>query len=413
MYKLSSSMRIRTAEESLVLARQVARTMGVTRVTDITWLDKIGMPVYAGIRPYAARGSLNVHNGKGLLASEAKIGAFMESIEFSLAEGKKHQHRIKKCQLKDVQASLPPGLPFSAFGTKMGITFSQDEEVNCVEATDIISGLTALIPAELIFHPVNLEGQRSFYGGTTTNGLCSGNSLIEAVVHGVCEVLERDVKSFDSLYHHSALVDISTEPEVVRLLRQKVEAAGLLLALRKTTNIWKLPFYSAFVLEPDIDSPISVADGYGLHPDAEIAAIRAITEAAQSRLTHIHGGRDDIVKRINFYQANSKLNEQEIVSDLRSTILSSDRITSFLNEEEFFSPPDTLDALWLGIKTRMADQDIHHCFVYELSPPGFPFSVARVVVPYAEFIESEMQRVGPRFLEAFRRKKLRFGCKDA
>lgn len=41
MYKLSSSMRIRTAEESLVLARQVARRMGVTRVTDITWLDKL------------------------------------------------------------------------------------------------------------------------------------------------------------------------------------------------------------------------------------------------------------------------------------------------------------------------------------------------------------------------------------
>ncbi|AHK19009.1 hypothetical protein BF17_06530 [Yersinia similis] len=405
MFRLSSSIRVRTAEESLVLAQQVARNMGVTRVTDITWLDKIGMPVFAGIRPYAAQGSLNVHNGKGLRPCEAKIGAFMESIEFSLAEGKKHQQNIRKYQLKDVQASLPPGLPFSSFGAKLGMTFLPEEEINCVEATDIISGVKSLIPAELVFHPVNLEGQRSFYGGTTTNGLCSGNSRLEAVVHGVCEVLERDIKSFDSIYHSSALVDMTTEPEVISQLRKQIEDAGLMLALRKTVNAFQLPFYSAFVLEPDADSAISVADGYGLHPVAEIAATRAVTEAAQSRLTHIHGGRDDIVKRIHFYQDHPELDEHSIVHNLRDKILSNDRMMPFFAASEHVSPPDSMDALWQVIKTRMATQGLSHCFVYELSPPDFPFSVVRVVLPYAEFIESDMKRVGPRFLEAFRHRK--------
>lgn len=405
MYRLSSSIRTRTAEDSLILADAIAEKMGVTRVTDITWLDKIGMPVYAGIRPFAAKGSLNVHNGKGMRPNEAKIGAFMESIEFSLAEGMKHQHEIKKYTLKEIQASLPAGLAFSSFGAKLGVTLTPEEEIYCVHATDIIGGGEALIPAELVFHPVNLAGQRSLYGGTTTNGLCSGNSKMEAAIHGVCEVLERDVKSFDIINDCSYLVDRNTEPEVIKALRKKIEDAGLMLALRKTPNEFNLPYFSAFVLEPDNQSPISIADGYGLHPVAEIAAIRAITEAAQSRLTHIHGGRDDIVKRIFFYQQNPHLDEEIIMNNIREKILNSEYITSFITPDEEGYVPESVEKLWHYIKEKMVSAGFHHCFVYELNPEGFPFSVLRVVVPKAEFIESEMKRIGPRFLAAFQRRE--------
>ena len=36
------------------------------------------------------------------------------------------------------------------------------------------------------------------------------------------------------------------------------------------------------------------AGGYGCHPNREIALLRALTEAAQSRLTAISGARDDL-----------------------------------------------------------------------------------------------------------------------
>ncbi|MEZ2576438.1 YcaO-like family protein [Buttiauxella ferragutiae] len=405
MYRLSSSIRTRSAEDSLILASTIAEEMGVTRVTDITWLDKIGVPVYAGIRPFAAKGSLNVHNGKGMRPNEAKIGAFMESIEFSLAEGMKHQQEIKKYNIQEIQNSLPPGLFFSSFGAKLGVTFTSDEEIYCVTATDIISGQKGLIPAELVFHPVNLSGQRSLYGGTTTNGLCSGNTKLEAAIHGVCEVLERDVKSFDIINNDSCLVDISTEPESIKALRKKIEDAGLVLALRKTNNEFNLPYFSAFILEPDNQNPISVADGYGFHPIAEIAATRAITEAAQSRLTHIHGGRDDIVKRIFYYQKNQHLDEKIIMDGIRKKILSPTKMASFIAADEEQYVPESVETLWHYIKEKMALAGFHHCFVYELSPEDFPFSVLRVVIPKAEFIESEMKRIGPRFLDAFQRRE--------
>lgn len=405
MYRLSSSVRTRTAEESLLLAKQVAKDMGVTRVTDITWLDKIGIPVYAGIRPYAATGSLNVHAGKGLRANEAKIGAFMESIEFSLAEGKKHNQHIKKHSLREVQSSLPKGLSFSSFGIKLGTRLTFEDEIYCVQATDFISKEDVLVPAELIFHPVILENKRSLFGGTTTNGLCSGNSKLEAIIHGVCEVLERDVKSFDILHDSSELVIRNTEPESIQSLRKKIEDAGLILSLRKTKNEFRLPYYSAFVLEPGDKDPISVADGYGLHPIAEIAAIRAVTEAVQSRLTHIHGGRDDIVKRMNFYRDNPDANEEVIMSNIRNQILSDHMICDFYDAGEKIPDITSVDMLWEIIKDRMAAAGMHNCFVYELNPQGFPFSIIRVVVPFAEFIESEMKKVGPRFAKKFEKYK--------
>jgi ribosomal protein S12 methylthiotransferase accessory factor len=72
--RLSSSLRSRSAEESLVIAESIALSRGVSRVVDTTWLDRIGIPVYSSIRPDGVKGTLCVHAGKGFTHAEAKIG---------------------------------------------------------------------------------------------------------------------------------------------------------------------------------------------------------------------------------------------------------------------------------------------------------------------------------------------------
>src|SRR5262249_22585260 len=84
--ELSSSLRTTPLAVTLARARARARALGITRVTDVTRLDRVGVPVYASIRPTAAPGSLCVNAGKGLHAQEAEVGAYMEAIEFALAE---------------------------------------------------------------------------------------------------------------------------------------------------------------------------------------------------------------------------------------------------------------------------------------------------------------------------------------
>jgi ribosomal protein S12 methylthiotransferase accessory factor len=56
------------------------RRMGVTRLADITGLDRIGIPVHNAIVPRSAD-ILSVYNGKGATAIESRTGAVMEAAE--------------------------------------------------------------------------------------------------------------------------------------------------------------------------------------------------------------------------------------------------------------------------------------------------------------------------------------------
>src|SRR5437016_3701638 len=83
---LGSSIRSRPVEMTLQAAADYAAVRGITRVTDITQLDRIGIPVCVSVRPGAAKGSLCVHAGKGLTPGEARASALMEAVEFAAAE---------------------------------------------------------------------------------------------------------------------------------------------------------------------------------------------------------------------------------------------------------------------------------------------------------------------------------------
>ena len=71
-------------EETLArLAPHLAR-MGITRVANITGLDRVGVPVVTVVRPNAR--SLAVSQGKGLTLAAAKVSAIMEAAELYHAE---------------------------------------------------------------------------------------------------------------------------------------------------------------------------------------------------------------------------------------------------------------------------------------------------------------------------------------
>ena len=57
---------------------------GITRIADLTRLDRVGLPVVQCVRPNAR--SLSVSQGKGLDLISAKVSALMESIETFHAE---------------------------------------------------------------------------------------------------------------------------------------------------------------------------------------------------------------------------------------------------------------------------------------------------------------------------------------
>src|SRR5215470_16020015 len=190
---MSSSLRAEPLRVTLAHAKALAHQLGISRVTDITRLDWVGVPVFASIRPDAQPGSLCVNAGKGIRVNEARVGAYMEAIEYAFAEFNRAALEVSVVPAQDVYKGPHGPQSILDFCPTMNAEIDLNEPIACVKAKDIRSGQTFLVPAELVFLPFphQLNGRRYF--GSNSNGLASGNSLLEATVHGVAEVIERDI----------------------------------------------------------------------------------------------------------------------------------------------------------------------------------------------------------------------------
>ncbi len=65
-------------EDTFLRVQSLMPAAGITRVADITSLDRIGIPVFSSIRPMAAKGAISVYNGKGATPAEARVSAMIE-----------------------------------------------------------------------------------------------------------------------------------------------------------------------------------------------------------------------------------------------------------------------------------------------------------------------------------------------
>lgn len=395
---LSSSVRVRSLAESLKMVEDIGPARGVARVVDTTWLDRVGVPVFAAIRPNGNEASLCVHAGKGLSTDEAKMGAFMEAIEFSFAEPDGNDLEWFLSSPDQIVESFNGQIKFIDFCPLMDRKICEDEVIAVVRAEEISVGICeVLVPAELVFHPFIPPKGVSLYG-TTTNGLASGNNLEEATVHGIAEVMERHVRSFEILDDRSALVDTSNAPSNVEKLLVKIERAGLSCFLRYTENEFGIPYFSAYVLESDECAPISVALGFGFHPIKEIAAVKAITEAVQGRLSHIHGGRDDIIDRVDFAVEVGREAELRAIRVLRELAMNSSHSIMFEAISEQTRSPLSIQNLREILLEGLRSAGLKHIVRVSLSPRDYPFSVVKIIIPGAEGFESNYRRLGPRLL---------------
>src|SRR5205085_10325227 len=95
---------------------------------------------------------------------------------------------------------------------------------------ELESGRECAIAAELIFYPAPDVGQSLF--GSSTNGLASGNSLLEATIQALLELIERDIWSFEFVRRASKLVEAASLPKDVREIVERAERNGLQLKVR-------------------------------------------------------------------------------------------------------------------------------------------------------------------------------------
>jgi YcaO-like protein with predicted kinase domain len=282
--------------ETLVRVTPLFDTFGITRIANVTGLDRIGIPVVVVCRPNAR--SSAVFHGKGIDMPAAKASGVMEAVEMWHAEYVELPLRFssftelsKRCRVVDV-AGLPR-LPDSEFRPALKILWA--------EGSDLIGGEPTWVPFEVI-HADGTEPAAPSAGcfASSTNGLASGNHILEATSHAICEIIERDATSLwnrmPAKERDKRRVDPGTVKDDTCLsVLDRFEQAELDVAVWDTTTDVGVAAFQCLAWDRTREIP-HVAYGAGCHPSRDVALLRALTEAAQVRTTYIVGSREDIYR---------------------------------------------------------------------------------------------------------------------
>ena len=104
---------------------------------------------------------------------------------------------------------------------RMNVGIKMDIPIPSVKALELNSRQELDVPAELAFTPFDQIEEKYF--GSHTNGLSSGNSITEATIHGILEVIERDAVSFQTFRDDSYLINSETLPASLKSILDKIE----------------------------------------------------------------------------------------------------------------------------------------------------------------------------------------------
>jgi YcaO-like protein with predicted kinase domain len=275
-------------EQTWRRVRPMLPRFGITRVADITRLDDIGLPVHLAYRPAGLTYAVSI--GFGATAAQSRVSAAMESIEAWHAENLR-----LPVSARAPAAALDLGYDVRALNLAPRSPLTPETVLDWVPGYGLLTGREILVPADFIrMDMTEPAGWRTALLRPTSNGLATGNTLAEAVLHGLHEVIERD--SITSYLRASAgqrrYVDpASCDNPLTRQIYDALRAAGCAVVACDITGPVGLPCFAAAIWSADV--PMRCG-GYGCQVDPGIALGRAMAEAVQSRMAAISGARDDI-----------------------------------------------------------------------------------------------------------------------
>jgi ribosomal protein S12 methylthiotransferase accessory factor len=252
-----------------------------------------------------------------------------------------------------------------------------------------------------VFLPYPPRKGRALPFGASSNGLASGNTVREATLHGLCELLERDIRSFQALRDTSSRIDLDSIEGPAAALVRAAREAGLELSVRSAGSVFGVPYFVAVLYDAEACSPHLVNAGFGCHPHRGVALVRAIAEAAQSRLSYIHGGRDDLYARHSRVARWSFAKRRAHVRRVAAREAAGPAIPLEAVPDLAARAP-TLEACEALVLERLDAAGIHDVYRVVLSRARDELHVVRVVVPRLEVFTDSLARVGPRLAEAGR-----------
>ncbi len=320
----------------------------------------------------------------------------MEAIEFALAEVGASEVDYCMKTARDILDGKSRPDAILDFCPALGSSIDIEDPIGCVQATNIHSGECSYVPAELVFLPCPREVSGPSYFGSNSNGLASGNTVDEATLHGLLEIIERDIRSFQSVKDTSALVRTNTLPQALQPTIQQLIERELTLNVRYMENIFGLPYFMAIISENNNPNPIYISGGYGCHLSKDIAVIRAVCEAAQSRLSFIHGGRDDLTERYSRFESDTYEAKKSYWSRLIGLVSANEEEISFNEIHDKASSAHNVESALEVVLKILSDAGDFTAYRVIYTSLHSPLHVVRTLVPKLEFFNESTARVGKR-----------------
>jgi len=382
--------RVRPPAETLADYGRFMPQLGITRLANVTGLDRIGLPVCVAVRPNSR--ALATAQGKGETIEAAKASALMESIECWHGERLALPVRIASRRELASQAMVPP---VELLPLRSDALWSEERPLDWVCGEDLFSQQPCWLPLDTVSNNfVEWPDRRPLFL-KSTNGLASGNHLLEAVVHALFELIERDALTLHSLRSEAELAHSWVDPASVAdpHLQQVFEtllAKGIRFLIEDATSDLGVPTFSCTLVD-DPGSPHWRATpkivGHGCHLQPEVALSRAVHEAIQSRVTVIAGSRDDLFPR-DYRNASGREDPLRLIAQAQQARLP---LRAPLAEP---LPSFEDDLRWL--LEALAARGMRQAVAVDLRRADIGIPVVKLVVPGLEPVRTAWWRPGPR-----------------
>lgn len=352
--------------------RDLQRRLGVTRLADVTGLDRIGLPVIAAVRPLSL--NITVSFGKGRTTGEAALSALMEAAELRYSEtppGPLRQGSF--ADLAQAGAIDPCRLdPLTRDCDLRALPF------DWVAGEDLGTGATCLVPWPVVSMDYSVAARRIprhlKFGAT---GLAAGFDRPRAILHGLYEVIERacheawnDGSDADRA---ASLLDLErVSDDAIHGLKERIGRAGLSLLAWDMTGPAGVPCYLAEIFDTGFGATTAFAQGAAADLSPAAALGRAIAEAVQVRLTYISGGRDD-------------LDHSDYGNRFELTVANREWVAARLRPRRRLpaEPQATIAvaAKIAEVRKRLARSGCRAVIAVPLAAPEDPVQVVKVIVP--------------------------------
>jgi ribosomal protein S12 methylthiotransferase accessory factor len=241
-----------------------------------------------------------------------------------------------------------------------------------LEGFDLTADKPVLVPREAVTLDTTFTRPPTF--DISSNGLASGNVLVEAIVHGLCEVLERDAEAaWRRAGGDRRLVLDTIDHPICKALIGRVTSTGARVFIWDLAAGSGIAAIGAAIME-DPNEPawrtLGFYQGFGAHLLPEVAIARALTEAAQTRLTYIAGARDDF-----FPFDYARATDPELLADLWQ------QLAAPCDEPVAFDELPRYETSGLGEDLETLVGLCEQVIVVDVTHPVLRVPVAKVIVP--------------------------------